>query len=100
MLRGSWAGGQPEERCGGCQVAEKDCRNRSLWVSLWVRVFASGSIAHTADCRNLSLRVQGTRQVKFAASSMLPFRCNEQPADKGTTGGFARLYRSQSDRED
>src|SRR5215467_3685248 len=25
---------------GGCQVAERDCRNRSLWVSLWVRIFA------------------------------------------------------------
>ena len=24
---------------GGCQVAEKDCRNRSLWVNLWVRIF-------------------------------------------------------------
>jgi hypothetical protein len=23
---------------GGCQVAEKDCRNRSLWVNLWVRL--------------------------------------------------------------
>jgi len=23
---------------GGCQVAERDCRNRSLWVSLWVRI--------------------------------------------------------------
>jgi hypothetical protein len=22
---------------GGCQVAEKDCRNLSLWVNLWVR---------------------------------------------------------------
>ena len=22
---------------GGCQVAERDCRNRSLWVNLWVR---------------------------------------------------------------
>jgi hypothetical protein len=21
---------------GGCQVAERDCRNRSLWVNLWV----------------------------------------------------------------
>ncbi len=25
---------------GGCQVAEKDCRNRSPWVNLWVRIFA------------------------------------------------------------
>jgi hypothetical protein len=25
---------------GGCQVAEKDCGNRSLWVNLWVRIFA------------------------------------------------------------
>jgi hypothetical protein len=24
--------------CGGCQVAERDCRNRSLWVNLWVRI--------------------------------------------------------------
>jgi hypothetical protein len=24
---------------GDCQVAERDCRNRSLWVNLWVRVF-------------------------------------------------------------
>jgi hypothetical protein len=26
---------------GGCQVAERDCRNRSLWVNLWVRIFAT-----------------------------------------------------------
>jgi hypothetical protein len=26
---------------GGCQVAEKDCRNRSLWVILWVRIFVT-----------------------------------------------------------
>ena len=26
---------------GGCQAAEKDCRNRSLWVNLWVRIFRS-----------------------------------------------------------
>jgi len=25
---------------GGCQVAEKDCRNRSLWVNLWVKILA------------------------------------------------------------
>jgi hypothetical protein len=23
---------------GGCQVAERDYRNRSLWVNLWVRI--------------------------------------------------------------
>ena len=23
---------------GGCQVTERDCRNHSLWVSLWVRI--------------------------------------------------------------
>ena len=27
---------------GGCQVAEKDCRNRSLWVNLWVRSDSCG----------------------------------------------------------
>ncbi len=26
---------------GGCQVAEKDCRNLSLWVNLWVMILAS-----------------------------------------------------------
>ena len=25
---------------GGCQVADKDCRNRSLWVILWARILA------------------------------------------------------------
>src|ERR1700740_1130205 len=28
---------------GGCQVAEKDCKNLSLWVNLWVRILASTS---------------------------------------------------------
>jgi len=23
---------------GGCQVAERGCRNRSLWVNLWVSI--------------------------------------------------------------
>jgi len=26
---------------GGCQVAERDCKNLFLWVNLWVRVFRS-----------------------------------------------------------
>jgi hypothetical protein len=25
---------------GGCQVAEKDRRNHSVWVNLWVRILA------------------------------------------------------------
>jgi hypothetical protein len=29
---------------GGCQVAERDYRNRSLWVNLWVRILAFAAI--------------------------------------------------------
>jgi len=31
---------------GGCQVAEKDCRNRSLWVNLWVRILFGQAALH------------------------------------------------------
>jgi len=36
--------------CGGCQVAEKDCRSRSLWVNLWVRILR---VAADFELRNL-----------------------------------------------
>jgi hypothetical protein len=32
---------------GGCQVAEKDYRNRSLWVNLWLRTLAFATIRLT-----------------------------------------------------
>ena len=31
---------------GAAQVAEKDCRNRLLWVNLWVRIFRWGCVSH------------------------------------------------------
>src|SRR5215469_5578018 len=40
----------------GCQVAERDCRNRSLWVSLWVRIFASEFNLALDGCRFLVRR--------------------------------------------
>lgn len=34
----------------GCQVAEKDGRNRSLWASLWVRIFRPESSSTCLRC--------------------------------------------------
>ena len=44
---------------GGCQVAEKDCRNRSLWVNLWVRIFRSECFLNFAMEPSLQFRVLG-----------------------------------------
>ena len=47
----------------GCEVAEKDCRNRSLWVSLWARIFQSG-------CRYCGS--VGRTQTKVNATQFIP----------------------------
>jgi hypothetical protein len=43
---------------GGCQVAERDCRNHSLWVSPWVRIFRP-ECPHALGDSSLQLRALG-----------------------------------------
>jgi hypothetical protein len=43
---------------GGCQVAERDCRNRLLWVNLWVRLFLLGQVANLRATARFSLDVE------------------------------------------
>ena len=75
---------------GGCQVAERDCRNRSLWVSLWVRIFASNSSCLAA------LRALAADQSPYTVMNLvayrsdcldgLPFRIGQRPVDDAQTG--------------
>src|SRR5215472_11495401 len=62
--------------CGGCQVAERDCRNRSLWVNLWIRVLGEVTPAVAirpcaAGCRSVGLGACRTRMDRLRDTTCL-----------------------------